>query len=85
MLCQLQAALQHQQTHNFAEFRKISDKVGALLMVDMAHIAGLVAAGVHLLVKTEPTASNTAGLTKFSLAISSICSSWRFASFIKAS
>ena len=32
---------------DFAEFRKISDKVGALLMVDMAHIAGLVAAGVH--------------------------------------
>ncbi len=32
---------------DFAEFRKIADEVGALLMVDMAHIAGLVAAGVH--------------------------------------
>lgn len=32
---------------DFAGFRAIADKVGALLMVDMAHIAGLVAAGVH--------------------------------------
>jgi len=32
---------------DFKEFRKIADKVGAYLMVDMAHIAGLVAAGVH--------------------------------------
>ncbi len=32
---------------NFARFRAIADEVGALLMVDMAHIAGLVAAGVH--------------------------------------
>jgi glycine hydroxymethyltransferase len=32
---------------DFARFRKISDKVGALLMVDIAHIAGLIAAGVH--------------------------------------
>lgn len=32
---------------DFAKFREIADKVGALLMVDMAHIAGLVAAGVH--------------------------------------
>ncbi|MDD6644902.1 MAG: serine hydroxymethyltransferase [Oscillospiraceae bacterium] len=32
---------------DFAKFREISDQVGALLMVDMAHIAGLVAAGVH--------------------------------------
>ena len=32
---------------DFAEFRKIADEVGALLMVDMAHIAGLVAAGCH--------------------------------------
>lgn len=32
---------------DFKRFREISDKVGALLMVDMAHIAGLVAAGVH--------------------------------------
>ncbi len=32
---------------DFAAFRKIADKVGALVMVDMAHIAGLVAAGLH--------------------------------------
>ena len=32
---------------NFARFREIADKVGAYLMVDMAHIAGLVATGVH--------------------------------------
>ena len=32
---------------DFAAFRKIADKVGALLMVDMAHFAGLVAGGVH--------------------------------------
>ena len=32
---------------DFKEFRKIADEVGAYLMVDMAHIAGLVAAGVH--------------------------------------
>ncbi|NBO37273.1 serine hydroxymethyltransferase [bacterium] len=32
---------------DFAAFRKIADEVGALLLVDMAHIAGLVAAGVH--------------------------------------
>ena len=32
---------------DFVAFRKIADKVGAVIMVDMAHIAGLVAAGVH--------------------------------------
>ncbi|MGE0174448.1 MAG: serine hydroxymethyltransferase [Oligoflexales bacterium] len=32
---------------DFARFRKIADSVGAYLFVDMAHIAGLVAAGVH--------------------------------------
>lgn len=32
---------------DFARFREIADEVGAFLMVDMAHIAGLVAAGVH--------------------------------------
>lgn len=32
---------------NFKRFREIADKVGALLMVDMAHFAGLVAGGVH--------------------------------------
>lgn len=32
---------------DFAKFREIADEVGAKLMVDMAHIAGLVAAGLH--------------------------------------
>ena len=32
---------------DFAKFREIADECGAMLMVDMAHIAGLVAAGVH--------------------------------------
>ena len=32
---------------DFKRFRSIADKVGAYLMVDMAHIAGLVAAGIH--------------------------------------
>ncbi len=32
---------------DFKKFRAITDSIGALLMVDMAHIAGLVAAGVH--------------------------------------
>ncbi len=32
---------------DFARFREIADETGALLMVDMAHFAGLVAAGVH--------------------------------------
>ena len=32
---------------DFARFRAIADEVGAVLMVDMAHIAGLVAAGLH--------------------------------------
>ena len=31
----------------FADFRKIADEVGAILMVDMAHFAGLVAGGLH--------------------------------------
>lgn len=35
------------RTLDFARFRAIADDVGALLMVDMAHFAGLVAAGVH--------------------------------------
>ncbi|HKK33333.1 MAG TPA: serine hydroxymethyltransferase [Desulfomicrobiaceae bacterium] len=35
------------RTIDFARFRAIADKVGAKLMVDMAHIAGLVAAGLH--------------------------------------
>ena len=33
---------------DFAQFRKIADDCGAMLMVDMAHIAGLVAAGYHM-------------------------------------
>ena len=32
---------------DWARFRKVADKVGALLLVDMAHVAGLVAAGVY--------------------------------------
>ncbi|WP_307195741.1 serine hydroxymethyltransferase [Neobacillus niacini] len=35
------------RTIDFARFRQIADQVGAKLMVDMAHIAGLVAAGLH--------------------------------------
>lgn len=35
------------RTIDFAKFRAIADRVGAYLMVDMAHIAGLVAAGLH--------------------------------------
>ncbi|WZL78361.1 serine hydroxymethyltransferase [Eubacteriales bacterium mix99] len=35
------------RTIDFRKFREIADEVGALLMVDMAHIAGLVAAGLH--------------------------------------
>ncbi|MFY0566047.1 serine hydroxymethyltransferase [Archangium lansingense] len=35
------------RTIDFAKFREIADSVGAAMMVDMAHIAGLVAAGVH--------------------------------------
>lgn len=33
---------------DFSKFREICDEVGAMLMVDMAHIAGLVAAGLHM-------------------------------------
>ncbi len=35
------------RTIDFARFRAIADEVGAYLVVDMAHIAGLIAAGVH--------------------------------------
>jgi glycine/serine hydroxymethyltransferase len=38
---------------DFKRFREIADKVGAILLVDMAHFAGLVAAGV------TPTRSRT--------------------------
>lgn len=37
----------YSRTIDFARLRKIADSVGALLMVDMAHIAGLVATGLH--------------------------------------
>ena len=37
----------YSRTIDFEKFRNISDSVGAKLMVDMAHISGLVAAGVH--------------------------------------
>ena len=33
---------------DFAKFREIADEAGAMLMVDMAHIAGLVATGLHM-------------------------------------
>lgn len=35
------------RTIDFKRFKEIADKIGAYLMVDMAHIAGLVAAGIH--------------------------------------
>jgi len=37
----------YSRTLDFAKFREIADEVGAYLMVDMAHIAGLVATGAH--------------------------------------
>ena len=37
----------YSRTFDFQKFREIADEVGALFMVDMAHIAGLVAAGLH--------------------------------------
>ena len=37
----------YSKTLNFARFREIADKVGAYLFVDMAHVAGLVAAGLY--------------------------------------
>src|SRR5699024_1246335 len=37
----------YSQHLDFARFREIADKVGAYLLVDMAHVAGLVAAGVY--------------------------------------
>ncbi|WP_125567246.1 serine hydroxymethyltransferase [Companilactobacillus insicii] len=37
----------YSRTIDFNKFREIADSVGALLMVDMAHIAGLVAVGLH--------------------------------------
>ena len=43
----LAGASAYPRVFDFARFRKICDKVGAVFFVDMAHIAGLVAAGVH--------------------------------------
>ncbi len=40
-------ATAYSRTIDFARFRRIADEVDALLMVDMAHIAGLIAAGAH--------------------------------------
>ena len=37
----------YERTIDFKKFREVADEVGAVLMVDMAHIAGLVAAGLH--------------------------------------
>ena len=37
----------YSRTWNFKRFREIADSVGALLLVDMAHFSGLVAAGLH--------------------------------------
>ncbi len=43
----LAGASAYSRTMDFKRFREIADKVGAYLFVDMAHIAGLVAAGLH--------------------------------------
>ena len=43
----LAGATAYPRTIDFKKFRKIADEVGALLFVDIAHIAGLVAAGLH--------------------------------------
>ena len=43
----IDGASEYAREINFKRFREIADKVGAVLMVDMAHIAGLVATGLH--------------------------------------
>jgi glycine hydroxymethyltransferase len=43
----LAGASAYGRTLDFERFRAIADSVGAILLVDMAHIAGLIAAGVH--------------------------------------
>lgn len=43
----LAGASAYSRVIDFAKFREIADKIGAIFMVDMAHIAGLVCAGVH--------------------------------------
>ncbi|MCL0044237.1 serine hydroxymethyltransferase [Dehalococcoidia bacterium] len=40
-------ATAYSRTIDFAKFREIADETGAILMADIAHIAGLIAAGVH--------------------------------------
>ena len=45
--CIMAGASAYPRVIDFARFRAIADEVGAILMVDMAHIAGLVAAGLH--------------------------------------
>lgn len=53
------------RTIDFGVFREVADEVGALLMVDIAHIAGLVAAGVHP--SPVPMADYVTGTTHKSL------------------
>lgn len=43
----ISGASAYARTIDFKKFREVADEVGAVLMVDMAHIAGLVAAGLH--------------------------------------
>lgn len=43
----LAGASAYPRTIDFKRFKEIADKIGAYFMVDMAHIAGLVAAGIH--------------------------------------
>ena len=45
--CIMAGASAYPRVIDFARFRAIADEVGALLLVDMAHIAGLVATGLH--------------------------------------
>src|SRR3546814_5355311 len=54
------------RTLDFARFRAIADDVGALLMVDMAHFAGLVAGGAH---RSEEHTSELQSLMRISYAV----------------
>lgn len=45
----------YSQIVDWAKFREIADEVGAYLLVDMAHVSGLVAAGVYLARCPTPT------------------------------
>ena len=51
----LAGATAYSRTIDFPRFREIADKVGAYLVVDMAHIAGLVAAGEHPVLFPTPS------------------------------